>query len=274
MELLRAFCIGHVPPVFDPGLPYTMLTPRALGMPGEIVLADNRFGPHVNGAAAAEYSQLFGLQDLLEAGDVVADRLYLFQYRKFVGLRAGGLPATSPWLNIVPPDQVHQLMPTLESLAAVQMPVVVGSLYPLGSTIARNYALVHEIEDLVTFAACLPAAGMDAGAVRRFVSFAGLLPSPALSLVDTPVFLGHMRTLRAAWTAYTQGGDVRREGYQMRVAGYLLERLHSQLLCQGLTDGTQPKVGLGHRFVVMDPQAPASAQKAPSPEAEAHGVAA
>lgn len=265
-----AFCVGHVPPVFDPGLPYTMLTPRPLGVPGEIVLADSRFGPGIHGAAAAEYSQLFGLQDMLEAGDITADRLYLFQYRKFIGLRPGGLAATSPWLNIAPPDQVRGLMPTLDELGAVQMPVVVGSLYPLGSTIARNYALVHEIEDLATFAACLPAAGMDAAAVRRFVSFAGLLPSPALTLVDTPIFLAHMRVLRAAWTAFTQGGgDVRREGYQMRVAGYLLERLHSHLLCQGLSDGTQPSVGLGHRFAVMDPAAPPSQRKAPSPEAEA-----
>lgn len=267
MTVPRAFCIGHVPPVFDPDLPYTMLTPRTLGVQGEIVLADQRFGPGIHGAAAAEYSQLFGLQDMLEAGDITADRLYLFQYRKFIGLRPGGLPATSPWLNIASPAQARQLMPTLDELAAVEMPVVVGSLHALGSTIAGNYALVHVIEDLVTFAACLPAAGMDVAAVRRFVSFAGLLPSPALTLVDTTLFLEHMRVLRAAWRAWTQGVEVRREGYQMRVAGYLLERLHSHLLCQGLRDGTQPIVGIGHRFVVIDPAAPASQRKAPSPEA-------
>lgn len=266
---LRAFCVGHVPPVFEPALPFTMLTPRPLSMPGEIVLPDQRFGPGIHGAALAEYSQLFGLQDLLEAGDVVADRLYLFQYRKFVGLRAGGLPATAPWLRIAPPAQARALMPTEAELHAVTMPVVVGPIFPLGSSIAQNYALVHVVDDLVTFAACLPAAGFDAAAVRRFAAFQGLLPSPALCLVDTPLFLAHMRTLRAAWREFTRGADVRREGYQMRVAGYLLERLHSHLLCQGLADGSQPSVGLGHRYAVMDPAAPASQSKAPSPVAAA-----
>jgi hypothetical protein len=263
---LRAYCIGHVPPVFTPTLPFTMLTPRPLGVRGEIVLADQRFGLGIQGAALAEYSQLFGLQDLLEAGDLVADRLYLFQYRKFIGLREGGLPATAPWLRIAPPAQTRSLMPTEAELHAVSMPVVVGSMFALGSSVAQNYALVHVVDDLVTFAACLPAAGFEPAAVRRFASFQGLLPSPALCLVDTPLFLAHMRTLRAAWAEYTRGGaDVRREGYQMRVAGYLLERLHSHLLCQGLADGTQPHVGLGHRYVVMDPAAPAVPSKAPSP---------
>jgi len=264
---LRALCIGHVKPVFEPALPFTMLTPRPLGLPGEMVLRDNRFGPGIHGAALAEYSQLFGLQDLLEAGDLVADRLYLFQYRKFIGLRAGGLAATAPWLRIAPPAEAPALMPTAAELQAVTMPVVVGPMFALGNSIAQNYAQVHVIDDLVAFAACLPAAGFDAAAVRRFAAFQGLLPSPALCLVDTPLFLSHMRVLRSAWAAYTRGADLPRQGYQMRVAGYLLERLHSHLLCQGIADGSQPLVGLGHRYAVMDPAAPASSSKAPSPVA-------
>ena len=126
---------------------------------------------------------------------------------------------------------------------------------------AHNYALVHVIDDLVAFAGCLHACGMDAAAVRRFASFQGLLPSPALCLVDTPLFLRLMRLLRAAWNEYAAHAHVAREGYQMRVAGYLLERLHSHLLCQGLLDGSQAGVGIGHRYVVLDPALPA---KAPS----------
>ena len=131
-DRIRAFCIGHVRPVFEPTLPFTMLCPQALGLPGEVVLRDDRFGPGIQGAALAEYSQLFGLQDLLEAGDLVADRLYLFQYRKFIGFRAGGVQATAPWLRIAPPAEAGSLMPTLEELQAVPQPVVVGSMYALG----------------------------------------------------------------------------------------------------------------------------------------------
>ena len=91
--------------------------------------------------------------------------------------------------------------------------------------------------------------------MRRFASFQGLIPSPALCLVDVPLFLQHMQRLRQVWLAFCNGGAVAREGYQRRVAGYLLERLHSQLLCEALRDGSQAEVGLGHRFVVLDPQA-------------------
>ena len=250
---VRAFCIGHVRPVFEPTLPYTMLAPKALGLAGEIVIEDTRYGHGGDGAELAEYSQLFGLVDMIEAGDITADRLYLFQYRKVIGFRAGGLQATAPWVRIAPPAECAALMPTLDELQAAPHPVVVGSMFPLGGSVAKNYAMVHVIDDLVAFAGCLHAAGMDAAEVRRFASFQGLLPSPALCLVDTPVFLRQMRVLRAAWDEYARHARVAREGYQRRVAGYLLERLHSHLLCQGVMDGSQGSIGIGHRYVVLDP---------------------
>lgn len=268
---VRAFCIGHVPPVFAPGLPYTMLTPRPLGLPGEILLPDERQAlPGVRGAVLAEYSQLFSLQDLLEAGDITAQRLYLFQYRKFIGLRPGGLPATAPWVRIAPPLQAAALMPTLAELADLPYPVVTGSMLPLGGSVAQNYAHVHVIDDLVTFAAGLPAADFSPPEVRAFASFQGLLPSPALCLIEVPMFLQQMRVLRAAWRAFAAGAHVPREGYQMRVGGYLLERLHSHLLCRWVQQGG--RLGLGHRYVVMDPSG-ATPAKAPSLEAYAAAVA-
>jgi hypothetical protein len=265
-QRLQAFCIGHVRPTFAPGLPFTMLCPKPLGLAGERVIADDRFGPGVRGAALAEYSQLFGLQDLIEAGDIVADRLYLFQYRKFIGLREGGQPATAPWVRIARPAQAPALMPTLDELQAVPHPVLVGPVFALGASIAQNYALVHVIDDLVAFAACLHAGGLGSAEARRFASFQGLIPSPALCLVDTQLFLRQMRVLRAVWTEFARHADAVREGYQMRVAGYLLERLHSHLLCQWLLDGTQAGVGLGHRFVVLDDKPVAAAVPTNEPE--------
>ncbi len=267
---LRAFCVGHVPPVFQPSLPYTMLTPRPLGLPGELVLPDERHSRQgLSGAVLAEYSQLFSLQDLIEAGDVVADRLYLFQYRKFIGLRSGGQPANAPWLRIAAPAEAVALMPGVEELQALPQAAVVGSIFGLGCSVAQNYAQVHIVDDLVTFAACLGAAGFDPGAVRQFVAFQGLVPSPALCLVDTPLFLQQLRVLRRAWDEYARhaaSAHVARQGYQMRVGGYLLERLHSHLLCRAVMDGsTQGEIGIGQRFVVLDP-AGAVPAKAPSLE--------
>ena len=249
---VRAFCIGHVPPVFAPLLPYTMLCPKPLGLSNELVIADARFGPDINGAMLAEYSQLFGLQDMIEAGDVVADKLYLFQYRKFVGFQFGGTAANAPWVRILKPVQAAALLPNQAQLEAAPHAMVVGSVNPLGSSMAKHYATVHVIDDLVMFTVVLPECGLQPADIRQFTTQQGLIPSPALCLVDTPLFLRQMRVLRAAWNAYARHYHVLREGYQMRVAGYLLERLHSHLLCQWLMDGSQPHVGLGHRYVVVD----------------------
>lgn len=253
---VRAFCIGHVPPVFAPQLPFTMLCPKPLGLANELVIADARFGPGINGAMLAEYSQLFGLQDMIEAGDLVADKLYLFQYRKFVGFQLGGAQANAPWVRILAPHEATALLPTQAQLEAAPHAMVVGSVTQLGSSMAKHYATVHVIDDLVMFAAVLPQCGLTPADIRQFTTFQGLIPSPALCLVDTPLFLRQIRVLRAAWNAYARDCHVLREGYQMRVAGYLLERLHSHLLCQWLMDGSQPDIGLGHRYVVVD-RAPA-----------------
>ena len=252
IEIVRAFCIGHVPPVFAPPLPYTMLCPKPLGLANELVIADARFGPDINGAMLAEYSQLFGLQDLIEAGDLVADKLYLFQYRKFVGFQVGGTAANVPWVRITSPLEAATLFPSQAQLEAAPHAMVVGSVAPLGSSMAKHYANVHVIDDLVMFAAVLPGCGLKPADIRQFSTLQGLIPSPALCLVDTVLFLRQIRVLRAAWDQFARHYHVQREGYQMRVAGYLLERLHSHLLCQWLMDGSQPDVGLGHRYVVVD----------------------
>jgi hypothetical protein len=249
---LRAFCIGHVPPVFTPALPFDMLCPHPLGLPNERVLADDRFGPQADGAALAEYSQLFGLQALLEAGDVVADRLYLFQYRKFLGFRHGGVPANAPWARIASPHEAATLCPGIDELQAAPHAAVVGALQPMGTSLAQNYALVHVADDFAMFTAALQACGYTPAQIRAFCSFQGLVPSPALCLVDTPVFLRLMTELQRVWRHFAQHYGVQREGYQRRVAGYLLERLHSQLLCQWLQDGSLPSVGQGQRYIVLE----------------------
>lgn len=263
---LRAFCIGHEAPRFVPPLPYTMLCPAPLGLPGEYVMPDDRFGPGVDGGALAEYSQLFGLAERLEAGDVVADRLYLFQYRKFLGLRPGGGPTNAPWLRVLRPYNAAAHFPTPGELLDVPQRVVVGALQPIGASVAANYAEAHVVDDFAAFTACLAADGMPLAQVRRFCALQGFIPSPALCLMDAALFIQHMTALRRVWRLFQAHCAVARAGYQRRAAGYLLERLHSHLLLQGLHDGSQPDVGVAHRFVVLEPDAP---RVAPPPRPQA-----
>lgn len=267
---IRAFCIGHQPPQFVPPLPYTLLCPAPLGVPGEVVIADERFGPGVDGGALAEYSQLFGLADRLQAGELQAERLYLFQYRKFLGLRPGGGATNAPWLRVLRPANAALFFPGLDELQTLPQPVVVGALQGMGASVAANYAEAHVVDDFANFTACLAADGMPLAEVKRFASLQGFIPSPALCLVTTPLFLQHMAVLQRVWRLFTAHCAVARSGYQRRVAGYLLERLHSHLLLQGLHSGSQPDVGVAHRFVVLEPEAPG----VPGPQAAAAQAAA
>jgi len=252
-RILKAYCVGHTKPLFEPPVAYEMLCPQSLGMPGEIVIDDNRFGPTIDGTSLAEYSQLFGLSELLSAGDIVADDLYLFQYRKFLSPNSGGAASTASWVRVLGPEEGARIFPTLEQLKALSARVVVGSLLDLTESISSNYARVHVIDDLVLFAAaCARNSQLSASDIKSFATFGGMIPSPALCFIRTELFIKIMEILKETWNEYYRNYHIVREGYQRRVAGYLLERLHSHLLCKWLLDGSEPEIGAWGRYVVTN----------------------
>jgi hypothetical protein len=61
-----------------------------------------------------------------------------------------------------------------------------------------------------------------------------------------------MDILKRVWNIYALNYQIRRDGYQRRASGYLLERLHSYLLCKWLMDNTEPNIQLWQRYVVTD----------------------
>lgn len=257
-RILQSFCVSHTLPIFHPKVPYTMLCPQPLGLPNEQVIADNRFGPDIDGGSLAEYSQLFGLNALLMAGDVVADDLYLFQYRKFVSPVPGGLESVSPWVRVLPTGYSGEITPTLEQLHTFQTRIAVGSFQPLGESIPANYARVHVAEDIAMFmAACVSSGALSAEDVRAFATSPGIIPSPALCYTHADVFVRTMTILQSVWDEHSKHYHIQRTGYQRRVAGYLLERLHSYLLCKSLLDQSEPDIKIWHRYVVTDAVKPA-----------------
>lgn len=252
-RILKAYCIGHTQPIFDPPINYQMLCPHSLGIPGEIVIDDNRFGPMIDGTSLAEYSQLFGLYELLSTGDIVADDLFLFQYRKFLSPNSGGAASTASWVKVVGAEEGIKLFPTLEQLESLSSRVLVGSLLDLTESISMNYARVHVIDDLIMFsAACARNKYLSAADIKSFATFRGLIPSPALCFIKTELFIEIMKILKETWDEYYHEYNIKREGYQRRVAGYLLERLHSHLLCKWLLDGSEPEIPVWERYVVLN----------------------
>lgn len=250
---LKSYCIGHVPPMFTPPVEYSMLCPKPLGTPNELVIEDKRFGPDIDGGSLAEYSQLFALSEMLQSGDIVADDLFLFQYRKFLSPNEGGLESRAPWVKVLRVADAAGMFPSEQQLNDVQGRIIVGSLFNLGASISGNYALVHVIDDLVMFsAACATCPDLSPKDIKSLATLQGIIPSPALCYTRADAFVRVMNILSQVWQEFSTHYHVQRDGYQRRVAGYLLERLHSVLLCKWLMDGSEPTINLWQRFVVTD----------------------
>lgn len=231
---LQAFCIGHKPPVFEPPAPFTMVCPAALGLLDEIVIADDLFGQAFHGSILSEYTQLFGLAERLKGLPRRPDALYLFQYRKLVSRQAGSrLSSNMPYAYASNPEDAAHLYrsgPCSESLATR---LLTGPALRHQRTIAFEYSSSHLVEDFAAFAAaCSMSGALDPPGISRFINCNVLIPSPSLGQIPTPLFLEVMDTLRLVWTVFARHFLKARDGYQRRVGGFLLERLHSFLLVE------------------------------------------
>lgn len=250
---LKIYCIGHTKPVFTPSTEYEMLCPFSLGMTNEIVIDDERFGQSIDGGALAEYSQLFGLYDLLSSGDIAADNLFLFQYRKFISPNKGGADSVWPWIRVIESEEASSVFPDMEMLESLTSRIMLGPLCQMTSSMASSYAILHVIDDFVLFtAACATSDYLTESDIKTFTTSRGLFPSPALCYINVELFMLVMKILKDVWNEYHRNFLIKRDGYQRRTAGYLLERLHSYLLCKFFLDGTEKGINVCNRYIIID----------------------
>lgn len=248
---IKYVCIGHKPPDFQPPLDYLMLCPETLGLSNELVIRDDRFGSNYDGASLAEYSQLFGLAEMIESGDFVADGLFLFQYRKFLSPIAGGYDSVAPWVKVLSPKNAADVFPGMEVFDNHANQLIIGSIFNFGESISDNYSKAHVTEDLVTFAAaCAESEAIPPADIKLLASMHGIIPSPALCYIPINHFLELMESLKMACETFMKHYHVKRTGYQSRSTGYLLERLHSLLICQRVMKSSIENPLIWNRYVI------------------------
>jgi hypothetical protein len=250
-KIIKNICIGHKSPDFNPAIPFLMVSPLSLGMPNEMIFGDDRFGYGVDGRSLAEYSQLFGLLDLINSGEIIANNLFLFQYRKFLSPVNVGYDSVAPWVKVVGPNLASNIFPDLNNSEFSGRELITGSIYNFEESISSNYSRVHVAEDLVNFsAACACSGKIQASDIRTLASMTGIIPSPAVCYISVELFVEIMEILREVCFVYMSEFYTRREGYQMRSTGYLLERLHSVLICSKIMAGRLNEVAIWNRYVV------------------------
>ncbi|MEP7241162.1 MAG: hypothetical protein ABI697_09790 [Devosia sp.] len=214
------------------------------------MIPDDHFGPTYDGRVLSEYTQLFGLADGLTAADASED-LYLFQYRKFVTLRQGSSRSTNlPFAFSASPSEAARIFPTANDLVPGHGRTLVGPRLSVRS-LAQEYARAHIATDFVRL--CLALSTVVGFSVERCGAFAAcpvFVPSPALGLYQVQTFLRHMQILRDAWAVFHARFYQPRDGYQRRVGGFLLERLHSFLVLEEASRGIIPQLVHGHQIIV------------------------
>ena len=247
-ERIGLFCIGHRPPDFQPPHPFVHVSPVPSPCAKALLIPDCSLGERLDGRILSEYTQLFGLTE----SDALADleSVYIFQYRKFLALMPGSqVAANIPYGYAASATEAEELFPAPEQLSRLRSNLLIGPSMRIRS-LAHQYTRHHLVEDFAAFSAALstlPSFGPQR--VARFISADVLVPAPSLGLFRLSLFLDHLRALREAWHAFASSYFVPREGYQRRVGGFLLERLHSFLLVESISAGAiQPMQG--HQIIV------------------------
>lgn len=243
-------CIGHKIPDFTLDEKFIFLSPEPIGIENEIVIRDDRFeGGH--GGSLAEYSQLFGLADLIVNGTLKIDMLNLFQYRKFISPYAGGYQSVASWVKVISPQQAHAFFPKEADLRNFKGDLIIGSVLDFSESISNSYAKVHVIDDLVCFAAaCAESKYINEKTIKNLSAMTGIIPSPALCYIKTDIFLHLMEILKDVSNIFLEKYHTPREGYQRRSTGYLLERLHGILIFDLIQSGAISDCQIWNRYVI------------------------
>lgn len=212
------------------------------------MILDDSLGERWDGRILSEYTQLFGLAESGALADV--EMVYLFQYRKFLALTPGPqLAVNIPYAHAANAAEAEALFPAPAELSRLGSSLLIGPSIRIHS-LAHQYARHHLVEDFASFSAALatlPAYGPQR--LARFIAGGVLFPAPSLGLFPVALLLDQLRALREAWEVFAADYYVAREGYQRRVGGFLLERLHSFLLVEAIAAGTVQPVR-GHQIIV------------------------
>ena len=226
---LRAFCIGHRPPLYllPPGVVF--VAEQDCGVPGAWIYPET-YPDLMPGDSASEYPALFAIRRRLES-EGFGGHVLLTQYRKFVThADIGVVEPDFPYLKLVPPEALPAL-PLEALLPRPGQDWLLSGPMTCADGAGQQYASCHIARDLLRFLAdAVDAGAIDDRKAMGTVSLRTLLVSPTLGVYPARAFFDVFGRLERAATAFLDGGYRPRDGYQRLVVGFCLERLNSFLV--------------------------------------------
>jgi hypothetical protein len=250
--LPKFYCIGHKEPAFTPLCDYLHISPNRFDGLNQMIVPDDAFGDKYHGSILSEFTQLFALCDVLK-NSPPDEYFYMFQYRKFIALKRGGQAAANmPYAYASQPEEANGLFPSPEDIAALNGRLLTVPALKIQS-MANNYARFHLTEDFAAFMISLRSSGhFDDRRCMDFINCDTLYPSSSLGLHQVGIFLRHMEIMKAAWSHFADNFHVRREGFQRRSGGFLLERLQGFLMYEEIEVHKSIPAQQGHLTVVSE----------------------
>lgn len=233
-------CLGHrpFPEGFSSYFDFHLSPFEITGVDKLIVVSDSIFG--INGSCLSEYAQLLWLcnnESLINEYDFVR----IIQYRRFVsGKNTGFTLKNQPWSLGVFESEVHQYSSDFTRLSSHELMNTVVSLPSIGfgANVYHNYANSHIAEDMLAFSDYLVNDGLlDENDVSCFLCDYLFIPACNTGLFRKSEFLKVFNILSKAANFLYTDAFIRRDDYQRRSMGFLLERLNSFLILKAVRAG-------------------------------------
>jgi hypothetical protein len=251
MTKILNICIGHqpFPPSFEHYYDY-MLGPLPLPeVPRFIHLPQTIFGPH--GPSLSEYAQIFCVLQNMDKFLRDETHVRTFHYRRFVsnGQTAIGRACSFPWATTIKKEELAFFQQDFSRDEGEEL-VNTPTRFPGG--VLTQYAEVHPFEDILDFAKFLYERGIlsklhVAGFLREDI----LIPGSSIAVLTVENFKLINSVLVMASEFKDSPSFTPRTGYQRRNMGFLLERLNSFLLLEGIRQG-KIQGGIGKHMIISD----------------------
>jgi hypothetical protein len=250
-EWLRV-CIGHKRPSFGLWKGFSFVTynkqePTDWGLQSFEILSE-RLPDNIIG----EYHYLFALRRQLEASDNIKS-ISITQYRRFVSREQLGTPSSNkPWSSVMPENEAAKISPEL--LMPSQGDWLVTTLKKCDPNITTQFAHCHPIRDWFRFLSDCCDTGALSSEEAYYASHTNLLlPAPSNGCFPLKVFVNHMQRLESCATAFLLSGYRPYDGYQRRIIGFCLERLHGFFIQKSLVEnGINLMDVMGHHITIND----------------------
>lgn len=214
-----------------------------------IYIDKNEFG--INGVTLSEYAQLFALRSFLINKAISSDYVRIFHYRRFVSIGTLTL-ARSKNLYWSYPIRDSDCFLFEKDFSGISNMEVFNTPIEFPDSLLNNYQREHFLGDLLLFSEFLIEKGiLSTLDVANFLTLKFMIPACSIGVYRASTLTEMLNLLFLAADFRSHKNFVRREGYQERNMGFLLERLQSFIILKYISAASPAHV-FGKNIVISD----------------------